>query len=560
MRKCNGKRVIERVLVSNNGIGAVKAIRSMRKWSYEMFSDDRAVKFIAMATPEDMRANAEYIRMADECIEVPGGSNVNNYANVSLIVQTAKQANADAVWPGWGHASENPALVDALVAASITFIGPPARPMRLLGDKIGSTIIAQSARVPTIAWNGDGLEVDVKTLSKGIPDDMYSKANVVTVEQAVECSLRIGCPVMIKASEGGGGKGIRRVDVDDEDLIKSAYRQVQAEVPGSPIFVMKLSSGARHLEVQLLADEHGQAIALSGRDCSVQRRHQKIVEEGPPVACTVLTPDVWVEMERAAVRLAKAVNYVNAGTVEYLYKNGEFFFLELNPRLQVEHPVTEMITGVNLPAAQLQVAMGIPLHNIADVRQCYVQPGESGERDELEYGIPSAAAGADPARKIDFDSAPPIKPKGHVIAARITAENPDAGFTPTSGAIQELNFRSTPSVWGYFSVDSSGRVHEFADSQIGHLFAFGSTRNKARKAMILALKEMSIRGEIRTTVEYLVKLMESPDFRANNIDTTWLDARIAQDKIDRKVSVYLLVFGFQFSFLVLRAWCICLFH
>jgi acetyl-CoA carboxylase/biotin carboxylase 1 len=167
VRKCGGRRVIERVLVSNNGIGAVKAIRSMRKWSYEMFDDDRAVKFVAMATPEDMRANAEYIRMADECIEVPGGSNVHNYANVSLIVQTAKQANADAVWPGWGHASENPALVDALVAARITFIGPPARPMRLLGDKIGSTIIAQSARVPTIAWNGDGLTVDVKTLTKG---------------------------------------------------------------------------------------------------------------------------------------------------------------------------------------------------------------------------------------------------------------------------------------------------------------------------------------------------------------------------------------------------------
>ena len=188
---CAGKRVIERVLVSNNGIGAVKAIRSMRKWSYEMFNDDRAVKFIAMATPEDMRANAEYIRMADECIEVPGGSNVNNYANVSLIVQTAKQANADAVWPGWGHASENPALVDALVAARIAFIGPPARPMRLLGDKIGSTIIAQSARVPTIAWNGDGLTVDVKTLTKGIPEDMYCKANVDTEKKCVDTALRL---------------------------------------------------------------------------------------------------------------------------------------------------------------------------------------------------------------------------------------------------------------------------------------------------------------------------------------------------------------------------------
>ena len=533
VKKCNGKRVIQRVLISNNGIGAVKAIRSMRKWSYEMFADDRAVKFIVMATPEDLRANAEYIRMGDECVQVPGGANNNNYANVSLIVQTAKQAHVDAVWPGWGHASENPALVDALVAANITFIGPPARPMRLLGDKIGSTIIAQSAKVPTIAWNGDGLEVDVADLVKGIPDEMYAKANVVTAEQCVECALRIGPPVMIKASEGGGGKGIRRVDVADKAALEVAFRQVQAEVPGSPIFVMKLSSGARHLEVQLLADEHGNAIALSGRDCSIQRRHQKIIEEGPPVACTVATPDVWVQMERAAVRLAKAVNYVNAGTVEYLYKDGEFFFLELNPRLQVEHPVTEMITGVNLPAAQLQVAMGVPLHNIADIRGIYVKDG----KDEKEHGLVDEETGKSKDRMIDFDAQPTIPPLGHVIACRITAENPDTGFTPTSGAITELNFRSTPSVWGYFSVDSSGRVHEFADSQIGHLFAFGTTRNKARKDMILALKEISIRGDIRTTVEYLIKLLESPDFRSNNIDTTWLDARIRQDTKEREALV-----------------------
>jgi len=296
VEKCNGKRAIKRVLISNNGIGAVKFIRSMRKWSYEMFADDRAVKAIVMATPEDLKANAEYIRMGDECVQVPGGSNNNNYANVSLIVQIAKQANADAVWPGWGHASENPTLVDALVAANITFIGPPARPMRLLGDKIGSTIIAQSARVPTISWNGDGLTVDLEKLGTGIPEDMYTKANVDSVEKCIEEALRVGAPIMIKASEGGGGKGVRRVDKNDKNAIEVAFRQVQAEVPGSPIFVMKLSSGARHLEVQLLADEHGHAIALSGRDCSVQRRFQKIIEEGPPVACTVAQPDVWVEM------------------------------------------------------------------------------------------------------------------------------------------------------------------------------------------------------------------------------------------------------------------------
>ena len=169
---------------------------------------------------------------------------------------------------------------------------------------------------------------------------------------------------MIKASEGGGGKGIRMVAKAED--VQNAYRQVCGEVPGSPIFIMKLSSNSRHLEVQLLADEYGDAIALNGQDCSVQHRHQKIIEEGPPIAAP---PHVWEEMEKAAVALAKAVGYANAGTVEYLYSEPDqkFYFLELNPRLQVEHPVTEMITRVNLPAAQLQVAMGIKLCNIPDI-------------------------------------------------------------------------------------------------------------------------------------------------------------------------------------------------
>lgn len=213
-------------------------------------------------------------------------------------------------------------------------------------------------------------------------------------------------------------------------------------------------------------------------------------------------------MERAAVLLAKEVGYVNAGTVEYLFGDDGFYFLELNPRLQVEHPVTEMITGVNLPASQLQVAMGIPLHRIPDIRKL--------------YGFD--VFGNSP---IDFDNAERVPPTSHCIAVRITAENPDMGFKPTSGTIQELNFRSTPDVWGYFSVDSSGLVHEFADSQFGHLFAKGSDREAARKAMVLALKELSIRGDIRTTVEYVSVLMQSEDFVQNRIDTTWLDARIA---------------------------------
>lgn len=459
-----------------------------------------------------IRANAEYIRMADVIVDVPGGANNNNYANVSLIVELARLHSVHAVWAGWGHASENPLLPDTLSKLNppIKFIGPAGPPMNALGDKIGSTIIAQTAGVPCISWNGRDVFAEYNRETGCLPDGVYESATIKSATHAYESAQRVGFPVMIKASEGGGGKGIRMVS-NAED-VQAAYRQVCGEVPGSPIFIMKLSAQSRHLEVQLLADEYGDAIALNGRDCSIQRRHQKIIEEGPPIAAP---SEVWYEMEKAAVALAKAVGYANAGTVEYLFSETEkkFYFLELNPRLQVEHPVTEMITNVNLPAAQLQVAMGIKLCNIPDIRELY-----GFQRFEADY--------TNDKTKIDFDSAQRMPPDGHCIAVRITAENAEAGFKPTSGGIQELNFRSTPSVWGYFSMDSSGSIHEFADSQFGHLFAKGSDREEARRNMVLALKELSIRGDISTNVDYISHLIEFDDYVNNKFDTSWLDKLI----------------------------------
>jgi acetyl-CoA carboxylase/biotin carboxylase 1 len=453
--------------------------------------------------------------MGDVIVDVPGGSNNHNYANVTLIVELARLHGVNAVWAGWGHASENPLLPNTLAQSNppIKFIGPAGPPMQALGDKIGSTIIAQSAGVPCIAWNGGDVEATYDRVTCTLPQKAYDDATISSALEASEAAAKIGFPVMIKASEGGGGKGIRMVSKLED--VPTAYRQVCGEVPGSPIFIMKLSTNSRHLEVQLLADEYGDAVALNGRDCSVQRRHQKIIEEGPPVAAD---PEVWAQMEKAAVALAKAVGYANAGTVEYLYSepDAKFYFLELNPRLQVEHPVTEMITRVNLPAAQLQVAMGIPLYNIPEIREFY---GRNRFEDD-----PRAASS-----RIDFDTAQRVKPNGHCIAVRITAENAEAGFKPTSGGIQELNFRSTPSVWGYFSMDSSGSIHEFADSQFGHLFASGSDREQARRNMVLALKELSIRGDISTTVDYISKLIELDDFIHNNIDTAWLDGLIKEN-------------------------------
>jgi acetyl-CoA carboxylase / biotin carboxylase 1 len=297
---------------------------------------------------------------------------------------------------------------------------------------------------------------------------------------------------------------------------------VQTEVPGSPIFLMQYAASARHLEVQILADEYGNAISLFGRDCSIQRRHQKIIEEAPAI---VAPREIFEEMERAAVRLAKMVNYVSAGTVEYLYKpeTQMFYFLELNPRLQVEHPCTEVVSDVNLPSCQLQIAMGIPLHRIKDIRAFYKQD----------------PWGSDP---ICFDNPnPKPQPKGHVIAARITSENPDEGFKPCPGTIQDLNFKSNRSVWGYFSVSASGGIHEYADSQFGHCFSWADTRDDARENLVLALKELIIRGDFRTTVEYLVKILESNNYMTNEIDTGWLDKLIANKVQSEKPDAILAV-------------------
>lgn len=519
VRNHQGHTVISKVLIANNGIAAVKEIRSVRKWAYETFGDERAIQFTVMATPEDMTANAEYIRMADQCVEVPGGTNNNNYANVELIVEIAERTDVHAVWAGWGHASENPDLPERLAASpkKILFIGPPGSAMRSLGDKISSTIVAQHAKVPCIPWSGTGVdevEIDSETNLVSVSDEIYAKGCCTSPEDGLEKAKQIGFPVMIKASEGGGGKGIRKVD-DEKDFL-TLYSQAANEIPGSPIFIMQLAGSARHLEVQLLADQYGTNISLFGRDCSVQRRHQKIIEEAP---VTIANRETFRKMENAAVRLGKLVGYVSAGTVEYLYSHADdkFYFLELNPRLQVEHPTTEMVTGVNLPAAQLQIAMGIPMHRIRDIRTLYgVDPHTS---TEIDFEFKEESSLTTQRRPV---------PKGHCTACRITSEDPGEGFKPSGGNLHELNFRSSSNVWGYFSVSNQSSIHSFSDSQFGHIFAFGENRQASRKHMVVALKELSIRGDFRTTVEYLIKLLETPDFEDNTITTGWLDELISK--------------------------------
>lgn len=527
-KRLGGNRVITKILIANNGIAAVKCIRDIRRWSYENFRSERVIKFVVMVTPEDMKANAEYFKMADQVCQVTGGANNNNYANVELILDLAKRYSVDAVWAGWGHASENAKLPKLLNIAGIRFLGPASEAMWLLGDKVASSIVAQTANVPTLPWSGSGLlaektpEGKIRTSTLTPRGTLFRRGCVENVEEGIAKAALIGYPVMIKASEGGGGKGIRSA-VSDEDFV-GQFRQVQMEVPGSPIFIMKMMKNARHLEIQLLADENGTAISLFGRDCSIQRRHQKIIEEA---SISVADKKVIQEMEAAAVRLAELVGYRSAGTVEYLYDDsGKWYFLELNPRLQVEHPCTEMVANVNLPAAQLMVGMGIPLHRISFIRQLYGQ-------DPLGDSI------------IDFrdpDLTP--SPNGHVISARITSENPDEGFKPTSGTVQDLNFKSNKNVWGYFSVSSSGGLHEFADSQFGHCFSWGETREQARENLVVALKELSIRGDFRTITEHLVMILEKKEFRENSFNTGWLDELIAaKEQAEQPDIIFSLICG-----------------
>ncbi|XP_072972493.1 acetyl-CoA carboxylase 1-like isoform X1 [Typha angustifolia] len=515
-RALGGKTPIHSILIANNGMAAVKFMRSVRTWAYETFGTEKAILLVAMATPEDLRINAEHIRIADQFVEVPGGTNNNNYANVQLIVEMAEITHVSAVWPGWGHASENPELPDALSSRGIIFLGPPAAPMSALGDKIGSSLIAQAAGVPTLSWSGSHVKVPPESSLNSIPEEIYRKACVYTTEEAVASCQVVGYPAMIKASWGGGGKGIRKVHNDDE--VRALFKQVQGEVPGSPIFIMKVASQSRHLEVQLLCDQYGNVAALHSRDCSVQRRHQKIIEEGP---ITVAPLDTVKELEQAARRLAKCVEYVGAATVEYLYsmETGEYYFLELNPRLQVEHPVTEWIAEINLPAAQVAIGMGIPLWQIPEIRRFYGMDHGGGYDAWKKTSVH--------ATPFDFDKAESIRPKGHCVAVRVTSEDPDDGFKPTSGKVQELSFKSKPNVWAYFSVKSGGGIHEFSDSQFGHVFAFGESRALAIANMVLGLKEIQIRGEIHTNVDYTIDLLNASEYRDNKIHTGWLDSRIA---------------------------------
>ena len=405
--------MISRLAIVNRGEPAVRLVRAVREWNRER---DRDVRVIALATAAERRAM--FVRQADETVLIaprPGGA-ANPYLDLDVLRDALVDARADAVWVGWGFVAERPEFAELCEELGITFIGPSAEVMRRLGDKIGSKLLAEEAGVPMAPWSG---------------------GPVATVEEAIEHGRRIGYPLVVKATAGGGGRGIRFVDREDElaAAIESAQGEAARAFGDGTVFMEGLVGDARHVEVQIVADDAGQVWALGVRDCSVQRRRQKVLEESSSVA---LDEAAERELRESAVRLAPRAGYRNAGTVEFLYQpeTGRAAFLEVNTRLQVEHPVTEETTGVDIVKLQLHVAEG----------------------GRLDGPAPAAV--------------------GHAIEARLNAEDPDRGFAPAPGTITHLTLPSGPGIRVDSGVAAGDVIPPEYDSMIAKVIAVGRDRER----------------------------------------------------------------------------------
>ena len=441
--------MFHKILIANRGEIAIRVIRACK---------ELGIKTVAVYSTAD--ANSLHVKLADESVCIGPAPSSQSYLNINAIISAAELTDAEAIHPGYGFLSENAKFAEICEQCGITFIGPSAESMRVMGDKI-------SARQAVI--------------EHGVPILPGTKENVKTVDEAVKIAKQIGFPVIIKATAGGGGRGMKIVH--SQATLANAYATAKAEALagfGNPdVYIEKYCVEPRHVEIQVLADKHGNCIHLGERDCSIQRRHQKIIEEAP---CPVLSPETRKAMGDAAVKAAKAVNYSSVGTVEFLLdKSGDFYFMEMNTRIQVEHPVTEMITGVDLIREQIRSAAGLPLRYTQD----------------------------------------DIKITGHAIECRINAEDPFK-FTPCPGKITAyhqpggLGVRVDSFVYDQYSV-----VPHY-DSMTGKLIVHAETREDAIRRMARALDEYIIEG-IKTTIFFHKRIMTNKDFIEGNVDTSFLD-------------------------------------
>jgi acetyl-CoA carboxylase biotin carboxylase subunit len=445
---------MKKVLIANRGEVAVRVIRACR---------DLGLSTVAVFSEADR--DAPHVLMADEAYPIGPPEPAASYLSIDRIVETARAARADAVHPGYGFLSENPDLAEACGAAGLIFVGPPAPAMRAMSDKTAARRTAIALGVPVVP---------------GTAEPVRDDAAVVRVAR------ELGYPVMIKAAMGGGGKGMRRVD--DEAGLAAALRMARAEAGAafadSSIYLERYVAEPRHIEIQVLADAHGNVIHLGERECSIQRRHQKLIEESPS---PLVDAEMRARMGEAACRVAAAVGYVNAGTVEFLVdRDGRFHFLEMNTRLQVEHPVTEMVTGIDIVKEQLRIATG--------ARLPYSQ-------DDVVL-------------------------RGAAIECRINAEDPLAGWVPAPGTITGLRPAEGPWIRHDAAVYEGYTVPRYYDTLVAKLIAWGADREAAIRRMTRALSEYRIVG-IRTTIPALELVLGHPDFRAGRLSTGLLDAILA---------------------------------
>ena len=437
------------VLVANRGEIALRVIRACR---------DLGLRSVVVYSDADR--TAAHVRLADAAINIGPAPASESYLSIPKILDAARQAGAGAIHPGYGFLSENPDFADACAEAGFRFVGPPGRVMREMGEKTAARRVAHQAGVPIVPGYDTGL------------DD---------IREAKRLAEEIGYPVMIKAAAGGGGKGIRFVH-QPEDL-EASLRLARSEALGAfgdgSIYMEKAVIPARHIEVQVFGDTHGNVIHLGERECSIQRRHQKLIEESPSPA---LNDELRARFTDAAVRLARAAGYVNAGTCEFLLgPDGSFYFLEVNARLQVEHPVTELVTGLDLVREQLRVAAGLPL---------------SVTQEQVAF-------------------------RGHAIEARITAEDPLNRFLPASGRVSALRDPAGPGVRLDSALYDGMEIPLYYDSLLSKLICWGEDRAEAMARLRRALDEYTIAG-VRTTIPFARWLLSQPRFIAGDFSTDFI--------------------------------------
>lgn len=449
--------MFKKILIANRGEIAVRIIRACKEMN---------IKTVAIYSEIDK--DALHVKLADEAICIGPWNSSESYLNIKNILSTCVLTGAEAIHPGFGFLSENSKFAKMCEECNIKFIGPSWKAIELMGNKAHAREVMKSAGVPVVP----GYEGTIKDSS-----------------HALEIAKDIGFPVMIKAAAGGGGKGIRivRKEADFIDNYNNAKAEAKVNFSDETMYIEKFVENPKHIEIQLLSDSHGNHIYLFERDCSVQRRNQKVVEEAPSV---VLTSELRKEMGETAVAAAKAVSYENAGTIEFLLdKNNNFYFMEMNTRIQVEHPITEMITGVDLLKEQLKIASG----TILDIKQ----------KD--------------------------LVINGHSIECRINAEDPSNDFRPSPGLVENVNFPGGFGVRIDSGIYSGYKIPHCYDSMVAKLIVHGENRNEAIQKMKRALGELKING-IKTNIDYHLRILNNDIFKDGSYNTSFLASELV-DKV-----------------------------